>query len=289
MLLLNHIKLRTIFALILLYISQSFFKKSSYLVMTQNKCRAILWDVDGTLSNSYQLGFTSTQTIMSRNGYPLISESDYHAGTKLTTPRRFAWHVTGNPDDQIGIHLGKQFDELYLQLVNIETAPLYPGIESLVRDLSKIENVVQGALSNACGDYVRSVLKVNEVSEIFCVQLGADDVPGAKPRPDGLLKCCEQLHSTPFSSVYIGDSPSDGQAARACGMYCIGVTWGSHPLESISSEFDSVAHSVTDLKSLLLLWLNKNEHKQQRVSWSEDVVNNEGMNKLRTDNEYWNV
>ena len=45
------------------------------------------------------------------------------------------------------------------------------------------------------------------------VALGADEVPAAKPAADGLLLCCERLGVDPASSVYVGDSPTDGQAA----------------------------------------------------------------------------
>ena len=45
------------------------------------------------------------------------------------------------------------------------------------------------------------------------VALGADEVAAAKPDPDGLLLCCERLGVNPASSVYVGDSPTDGQAA----------------------------------------------------------------------------
>lgn len=55
----------------------------------------------------------------------------------------------------------------------------------------------QAALSNACGAYVRRVLEVNSVPELFSVQLGADDVPAAKPEPDGLLLCCSKLGINP--------------------------------------------------------------------------------------------
>ena len=66
-----------------------------------------------------------------------------------------------------------------------------------------------GALSNACGAYVCKVLLVNEVSELFKCKLGADDVPKAKPEPDGLLKCCEEMGNLlPERCIYIGDSPT---------------------------------------------------------------------------------
>ncbi len=54
--------------------------------------------------------------------------------------------------------------------------------------------------------------------------LGADEVPEAKPGGGGLLKCCELLRALPEASVYVGDAPTDGMAARAAGMASIGVT-----------------------------------------------------------------
>ena len=54
-----------------------------------------------------------------------------------------------------------------------------------------------GALSNACGEYVREVLSANGVSGSFEVQLGADEVPAAKPAPDGLLQCADALGLSP--------------------------------------------------------------------------------------------
>lgn len=65
----------------------------------------VLWDVDGTLSDSFQLGFDSTNAVLQKNGKDHISTESYHQGTKFTTPRRMAWHVTGDPDHPIGEEL----------------------------------------------------------------------------------------------------------------------------------------------------------------------------------------
>eukprot|EP01036_Dinobryon_divergens_P029674 gene29674-38803_t len=180
----------------------------------------VLWDVDGTLSDSFQLGFDSTNAVLQRNGKDRISTESYHQGTKFTTPRRMAWHVTGDPDHPVGEELGRQFDELYVDLVSQATAPFYEGIHKLLDDVKKTHPLVRyGALSNACGSYVRAVLSVNNVSSIFEVQLGADEVPASKPNPDGLLLICRLMGDVnPANCIYIGDSPTDGQAATAAGM-----------------------------------------------------------------------
>lgn len=219
--------------------------------MLLSKPTTILWDVDGTLSDSFLLGFESTQKILMNNGKSSISEEMYHQGTKYTTPRRLAWHVTGNPDDPVGETLGRQFDELYVQLVSPETAPLYPGIKELLVLLNN-KKIKQGALSNACGSYVQAVLLSNHVNNMFSVQYGADDVPAAKPSGLGLLKCCQEISSDPAESIYVGDSPSDGEAAKNAGMVSIGVTYGSHPKEAVRKAFTHSVDTVEELKDLLL-------------------------------------
>jgi trehalose-6-phosphatase len=42
--------------------------------------RALLFDIDGTLSDSFRLGFESTQKVLVNNGYKLINEDEYHQG-----------------------------------------------------------------------------------------------------------------------------------------------------------------------------------------------------------------
>lgn len=102
----------------------------------------------------------------------------------------------------------------------MSTAPFYGGIKEMLSSIAEKYPLIRfGALSNACGAYVRAVLSTNEVSDIFVMQLGADDVPAPKPHPDGLLYICEQMGGLdPSKCIYIGDSPTDGQAATAAGM-----------------------------------------------------------------------
>lgn len=216
---------------------------------------SILWDVDGTLSDSFMLGFSSTRQVLERNGKGGITEESYHEGTKYTTPRRLAWHVTGNPDDPIGPELGRQFDELYVDLVSPSTAPLYEGILPLLERLqSEDPQLKLGALSNACGAYVRAVVRCNSLEKLFpIVQLGADEVPEAKPSGAGLLHCAKLLGVDPSTSIYVGDSPSDAMAATNAGFLCsVGVTWGSHKEDKVRLAFTHTAYDVRELELILL-------------------------------------
>lgn len=217
----------------------------------------VFWDVDGTLSNSYQLGFTCTNEVLRRHGLPPIDELTYHQGTKYTTPRRMAWHATNDPDNDIGMTLGQQFDDLYVDFVSADSTPLYPGIFELLHKIKdKQPNVAFAALSNACTQYVRSVLKCTQLEPLFSLSLGADIVPRAKPDPDGLLQICKSLSIATDRCVYIGDSPTDGQAAKAAGMMSIGVTWGSHPAQVVRENFQVVVANVDDLHRAILSFVS---------------------------------
>ena len=114
--------------------------------------------------------------------YLILPGEDFHAGTKYTTPRRLAWHVTGNPDDPVGVELGKRFDALYTDRVNVETVPLFAGMKELVLEM-KDTFVSMGVLSNSCTDYVQRVIETHNLTSLFSVIVGSDEVPEAKPLP----------------------------------------------------------------------------------------------------------
>lgn len=224
--------------------------------------KGLFFDVDGTLADSYKLGFDATQAILKNNGWKEIEEEEYHQGTRFSTPARFNWHIekqnfeTGElQDPSIGDRLGKEFDAMYVEMVSLETAGFYPGILKMLHNLNNNYNCQFAALSNACGRYVQRTLQVNNDivnGSLFSVGLGADDVVNPKPYPDGLQAICNQLDLLPKDCIYVGDSPTDGEAALACGMKSIGCTWGSHSKESLKNKFDNIVNNVEELEMTLI-------------------------------------
>jgi HAD superfamily hydrolase (TIGR01509 family) len=221
----------------------------------------VIFDIDGTLANSWKLGFDATQVVLKNRNIPLITEELYHECTKYSTPDRLARHAGYIPGengfDEIGKVLAAEFDELYVGLVDKSTAGFYPGIDELILDLPVKRGVKVAALTNACVAYAHAVLKTNcdgrDLYSRFISIHGADTVPQPKPKPDGLLLCCQEIDISPERCVYVGDSPTDGSAAKAAGMIAIGCSWGSHSESSLrrNGSFDFICSSVSDLKDLL--------------------------------------
>ena len=220
--------------------------------------KAFIFDIDGTLADSWKLGFDATQKVLENNGIPLITDEIYHEHTVYCTPDRLARHAGKMPGDEgfeeIGTRLGKEFDDLYVDLVDTTTAGFYEGVESMLQQMVS-SDVKLGALTNACVAYAHAVLSSNskEIYGKFESIHGADSVPQPKPHPDGLFQICKELNLSPSDCVYVGDSPSDGKAAKNAGMKAIGVTWGSHEVDTLKgAPFDDLVHSVEELQSLLL-------------------------------------
>mmetsp|Transcript_17289 Transcript_17289/g.37868 ORF Transcript_17289/g.37868 Transcript_17289/m.37868 type:complete len:276 (+) Transcript_17289:228-1055(+) len=255
---------------------------SGLIVQPEKKCfdvtpSAIIFDIDGTLADSWKLGFDATLVVLENNQLPLIDEATYHDGTKYSTPQRLARHAGLEPIipakdeealaknlvfEQTGEKLGAEFDNLYVDLVTTETAGLFPGIQRILEKIISCPSSVRvGCLTNACVAYAHAVLKANnDFNQKFdlvgmCQSVhGADTVAAPKPKPDGLYKVCNELGIRPCDSVYIGDSPSDALAADAAGMPSIGVTWGSHSEESLrNAPFTFYASTPDELGRLLNL------------------------------------
>jgi pyrophosphatase PpaX len=75
------------------------------------------------------------------------------------------------------------------------------------------------------------------IEHLFEVIVGGDETDRHKPDPAPLLLALERLEATPDQAAYIGDSPFDIRAAKAGGLYAIGVTWGKiHAREVLEPE-----------------------------------------------------
>ena len=256
-----------------------------------DRVKGVIFDIDGTLADSWNLGYQATKTVLSEyhnnnndneeessiqhtpETYPLTSE-EYHFGCRYTTPERLARHVGLEPDhpsfEEVGEDLGSKFDDYYVKLVDRQTAGFYDGIGELLVKLNSgnEDDAVQlGALTNACVEYAHAVLKANcpEYSEStsegkiyhrFSSIHGANSVPRPKPFGDGILQCCKEMNLLPSEVIYVGDAPTDGRAAKDAECKAsIGVLWGSNEKDVMIEEFTTLCNTVDELEVAIKQYL----------------------------------
>lgn len=81
----------------------------------------------------------------------------------------------------------------------------------------------------------------------FDVLVGGDETLHHKPHPEPLLLALERLAARPDEAAYVGDSPYDMQAAKAAGVYAIGVTWGRIHDRGALEDADVIVDTAEEL------------------------------------------
>ena len=89
------------------------------------------------------------------------------------------------------------------------------------------------------------------IERFFDVVVGGDETTEHKPHPAPLLLALERLSEEPANTAYIGDSPFDMQAAKAAGLFAIGVSWGRIHTADKLSDADVVVHEARELLDLV--------------------------------------
>ena len=89
------------------------------------------------------------------------------------------------------------------------------------------------------------------LGHLFDVIVGGDETEHQKPCPDPLLLALERLDADAGDAAYVGDSPYDMQAARAAGVYAVGVTWGGIHDAAALEGADVVVDTAEELLAVL--------------------------------------
>jgi N-acetyl-D-muramate 6-phosphate phosphatase len=109
-----------------------------------------------------------------------------------------------------------------------------------------------GVMTNKPGWLTRPLLDALALDRRACCAVSADEVPRAKPAPDGLLRAAEVAGVDAAACIYVGDDLRDIDAARAAGMRSIAAAWGyigETPLEQWGADL------TVDTPGSLLRWL----------------------------------
>jgi len=91
------------------------------------------------------------------------------------------------------------------------------------------------------------------IEHLFETVVGGDETERHKPDPAPLLLALERLGAKPEDAAYVGDAPFDVKAAKAAGLYSVGVTWGGiHARERLEAERpDALVDNAEDLYGVL--------------------------------------
>lgn len=115
----------------------------------------------------------------------------------------------------------------FTESILLEDVKLMPGTLELVRSQHRA-GVKIAVFTNKRGDHARKVCGHLGLSSFLDGVFGAKDTAWLKPQAEFAHHVLATLQASPRSTLLIGDSPFDVQAARSGGFACWCVTTGTH-------------------------------------------------------------
>ena len=226
--------------------------------MTTSRVAAILFDKDGTLFD-----FEATWGAWARGLIDDLAQGEAPRVAALAealgydmAAGRFARHsrvIAGTVAEVASLllpHLpGHGHATLVAELdAAAARAPQVPAVD-LGRCLGDLRGagLRLGVATNDSEASARLQLHRAGVTGMFDFVAGYDSGFGAKPEPGPLLAFAEAVGVAPAQVAMVGDSLHDLAAARAAGMYAVGVLTGPAPREVLATLADVVLDSIDDL------------------------------------------
>ncbi|HVK17047.1 MAG TPA: HAD-IA family hydrolase [Fimbriiglobus sp.] len=209
--------------------------------------RAVLFDFDGTLADSFGAIAASTNHVRRTYGLPELPEREVRRHVGLGLEQLMADLVPNAPTDA-AVAL---YREHHATVMLAGTKPM-PGVLDTVATLAS-RGYRLAVCSNKRVEFTRNLVDHLGLRPAIAETLGPDDVGGrAKPDPAMLLEALRRLGDSPAEAVYVGDMAVDVHAARAAGVPVWLVLGGAAGLESAEdSGPDRVLGSFAELANLL--------------------------------------
>jgi phosphoglycolate phosphatase len=186
--------------------------------------RALLFDFDGTLADSFGAITASVNHVRAQFGHTAMTEAavkDY-VGYGLTN---LVEKLVPDADPAQAVALYRE----HHPQVMLSGTRLFPGVETTLETLQNW-GFALGVCSNKSVAFTRRLVEGLGLAARFGCVLGPEDTGAAKPDPSMLLEGCRRLKVSTNETVYIGDMTVDVQTARAAGMPVWLVPFGVHSL-----------------------------------------------------------
>jgi HAD superfamily hydrolase (TIGR01509 family) len=204
--------------------------------------RGIVFDNDGLLLDTEPCWTRAEESVFERHGHTFDLEAKRAlVGTAPETAARVLERLLDLPGR--GAELSVELYALALEEIAAGAEPR-PGAVELLRALDGRWPVA--VASNSPRSHLLAGLKRTGLSDGFDVVLGVEEVAEPKPAPDIYLRACELLGAAPTGSLALEDSPPGVAAARAAGLYVVGVP----SVLGVELEADSVFDSLADPRVL---------------------------------------
>jgi HAD superfamily hydrolase (TIGR01509 family) len=176
--------------------------------------RAVLFDMDGVLVDSYALWFALMDAAARELVGRPIDPEEFRAAWGQSTEADIAAWYPGCTVSQLEAYYN---EHLPLHLDALVVMPDARQVVAVVRARGLATAVVTNAPSSIADRFLISA------GIVVDTLVAGGDARAPKPAPDPILLACHRLGVDPLESLMVGDSPCDLLAAHAAGVSFLGV------------------------------------------------------------------
>lgn len=188
--------------------------------------KAVIFDLDGTLSDSIASMKYCGDRALAPFGYGPFPESDYKyfVGDGAANLVKRALKAGGDEDL---VHFEEAFalyKKFFADDCMYHVKP-YSGIPELLAAL-KEKGLKIAVLSNKPHDQTIDVIETLFGKGYFDIIQGQKDALPIKPDPAGVFAILKQLNLTAEDILYLGDTATDMKTGKSAGAFTVGALWG---------------------------------------------------------------
>ena len=207
--------------------------------------KALVFDFDGTLVDSYEAITASVNHVRAAHNLPPLSEPEVRRCVGRG-PAYLLEHTVPGTDLEVDMARYRQHHPSVLR----SGTRLLPGVAETLPVLKKA-GLHLGVCSNKPRDFTRQLLDYLGLAPWIEVVIGPEDAPRIKPAADMLLAALKQLNITAAEALYVGDMVVDIQTARAAGVAVWVIATGSD--EALTLQAAKPDRLLQDFREITLV------------------------------------
>ena len=209
--------------------------------MTQKKIKAIVFDLDGTIADTFHIGIEAANALAGKYKYepikdsPVIRDLSFKefltSHLKLGRIRLILWAR------EIRRIISKRYDGV----------KIFPGIQEALKELKKEYSL--GILTSNTTDNTLKILEDNGIGDLFSFMYTHCSAFGKSRHLKKLLKTEKYKRD---EILYVGDEIRDIDSCRKAGVPIIAVTWGANSEKTLKeAPANYYAYKPWDLVDIL--------------------------------------
>ncbi len=175
--------------------------------------RALLFDLDGVLVETYAVWHAVINAFARERGYPEVSDEAMQSSWGQGVDADARMFFAGISAAELEAFYNARF------LDHLDGLSVMPGASRVVAGI-RSAGLPTAVVTNTPAPLAEALLRRAGVEPDVLV--GGTDVPRPKPAPDIVLRACELLGVPAGEAAVVGDSDFDRQAAKAAGARFIG-------------------------------------------------------------------